>query len=215
MTTTTTRLGLILEATSDNYLASDLVATLTILDQYPGIFIGTTSVITTKVSTWGSAQTGQTVYDVTVGLPFRWNGSALIRTGPAGLLGTNQTTSNQTATSGTSPKTLVSQTVTVPPSPRTVKVTAFIPSISNPTQNTTIAIVRDSTTLQQIVVPVTTWRAAGGSADADFPQNRYIVVYDTPIAGSHAYSIQASVSSGTATFVATATSAITIGIEEF
>ena len=86
--------------------------------------------------------------------------------------------------------------------------------MSNPTTATTISLVRDSTTLQTVVIPVTTWRAAGGAGDANYPFPLSLLVYDTPSAGSHAYTIQASVSSGTATFVATATSAIIVGIEE-
>ena len=206
---------MIKEATSDNYLTNDFITNWNLLDASPGIFIGTATVVNAKVSTWGSNQTGFEIYETDSGLEFRWNGSALIRTGPAGLLGTNQTTSTQTATSGTSPKILVSETITVPATPRTVKIIGFIPSVSNPTTNTTLAIVRDSTTLlQQIVVPVTTWRAAGGTTNADYPQSKYLVVYDTPTAGSHTYAIKASVSTDTVTFVATNTSAIVIGAEE-
>lgn len=195
-------------------MASDFLSNWTILDSFPGIFIGTAAVVNSEVSGWSSAQLGQLVYETDAGLSFRWNGSALVRSGPIGLLGTNVTTSNQTATSGTSPKILVSETVTVPASPRTVKISGFLPSVSNPTTATTISLVRDSTTLQTVVIPVSTWRAAGGAGDADYPLPLSLLVYDTPTAGSHAYTIKATVASGTATFVASATSSILISAEE-
>lgn len=200
----TARLGLIVDTTADPFLTSEVAGNWEIIDEYPGIFTGSTSTITSEVSAWGSAQAGQVVSDTTTGLLWQWNGTTLVRFYGTGMLSTVKVTSPVTVTTVlSSTTTVITTTCTIPTGSRWIEIQAEMTDVANVSQDTTIFLLEDSTVIQSAVV----------QANLLIP----VTLYTTrqPTAASHTYSVTAGVASAsTTTFDASATAPIVLSVKE-
>jgi hypothetical protein len=189
---TSSKLGLTVDSTSDNFSTSQIAGNWDILDNYPGIYVGTTAQVATLVGTWGSAQTGMIVQETDgLSLQWRWNGSALVRTGGLGMLSSVQNLSGEIAVSNT-PSVVLSTTVNIPAGGRTIEVKA---SATNYFTTSTAAqwlftVAQDGTFIQSALFTLASGQQEGTP----------VFLYTTliPSAGSHTYAfaVQTNGSSG-------------------
>lgn len=200
----TSRLGLIVDTTADPFLTAEVAGNWEIIDDYPGIFTGSTSTIASEVSAWGSAQQGQIVSDTTTGLLWQWNGSTLVRFYGTGILSTVKVTSPVTVTTVlSSTTTIITTTCTIPTGGRWVEIKCEMTDVANTTQDTTIFMYEDSTLIQSAVV------------QANLLEPVFLYTTRQPTAASHTYSVTAGVASAsTAVFAASTTSPIVLTVDE-
>lgn len=199
MTTQTEHLGLKRHTTADVYRIQDYADNWAKLDASPGVFVCDS---TTRPTNWTVAQTGMLISERDSGLVWRWTGTKFVRVASKGFLGQAERWSDLQAT-GTSFVTLLSQTVTIPPSwnlgvfdaaaegpgIRRVLINVTCPRMISTMRITEMAIYRGSTAL-------TSWYAKGGNGTLaqdpdDYPSNESIAITDWPTtSGSHTYSLR-------------------------
>jgi hypothetical protein len=209
MATTTLRMALNKHSLADSFRLIDYTQNWDKLDSYPGIFICTS---TTRPSTWGAPQTGQSIRETDSKLTWVWNGSAFERGGPRGKLGATPRTAD-IATTSANYVIAVQTSVVIPAGGRDVLVIAEIPKADSTAGVVALALVRDSTLL-------TEWRTTGDTSvtPAMQPKGAPFTCRDqAPLAGAHAYALQFAAPSGfagTATLRAAVTSPIQITVIE-
>lgn len=204
----TDRLQLVKHTLADVFRVADYEDNWNRLDQFPGIFVCTSS---TRPSSWGERQEGQFIFETDTNLLWTWNGDSWVRNLPKGFVGYDTVTS-QVQTASTSLQTAVSLNVSVASGNRRHRITIGASEVHNTEDLTRIAIRRDGTTLAE-------WNVQGGSGATPAEQPRGVskVVYDLPTAGSRTYTFEYSAVSGnggTSTIEADANNPIFIGVEE-
>ena len=138
MSTSSSKLGLTKPDAADTFTVTSFQTNYQLIDDSPGIYIGSTSAITSKVAAWGASQDGMRVWDTTTDTMYRWDwtGStgSLVLAGPRGLISRQVDSSPHTVTNGTSP--IWQPTFTAPISPRTLRAELFIPTVTSFTTGT-------------------------------------------------------------------------------
>ena len=150
MPTPSTHLGINIVSGGENFSTAIYNANWNLLDQYPGIFLCTSS---TRPTSWGGNQIGMVIFESDSRLYWQWNGSSFIRFKLKGLLGTTRqtapvsTASTWTPGGSTGLVTVVSQITIIPPGNRTLMIVCEVPKITNTNGIGILAIQRDSTVL--------------------------------------------------------------------
>lgn len=195
MPTPTPRIGYQAPLTSDPYDTSEESDRWFLADDYPGVFICTSS---TRPSTWDSTQEGMLIFETDSDLMWRWNGSAFVRFGALGHLDTNRRSSNLVVASGAF-TTFAQVSITVPEGDRAMSVTVSWGEISGGPAR--IGIFRG-------VTMVTDWVALVGNGGS------YTHLDLDPAAGATDYIAKIKNTSTTTTLVASATSPGSISVVE-
>jgi len=223
MPSVSARLGLSRPLSSDAFATTDFYDNYTLLDNYPGTYICTSS---TRPTTWGSSQTGMEIFETDSLLRWYWSGTAFVRHSAEGVLGQSDVTSDfsTTATSSTSTSpspTAITTTVTVPATHSTsttkrIRVTASFYRIDNTAGVANATIYADSDLLFSASVR--------GKTDAetdpmDWASGGTFVAYHAPAVagGSITYTFRINslaASTGTTTLRASATAPAFLTVEE-
>lgn len=186
MATQTDRLGLNAWADSDTFQIGEHTANVERLDQFPGIFICTS---TTRPG-WGAPQTGMWIWETDTRLVWEWTGSAFERVTRKGWLNSNSRSSSISSAS-TTPLVAVQATITVPAGGRPVLVVVEGPGVASTVGITALSIYRDATQVQG-------WTQGGGPSTGatDQPKPIAFSTLDTPAAGTYAYSLRFAATAG-------------------
>ena len=145
MTTPTRRLGLLTHTIANAFRIADWNANWAILDGSPGVLPCTYD---TRPTNWNANHAGRMILETEDArtLLWRWDGSAFVRVGPAGLLG-HDSIDSATGTTSTSLVEVLSADVTIPRGGRAVLVTVSGPGVYSSVNLTRLAIRRGATTL--------------------------------------------------------------------
>jgi hypothetical protein len=217
MPTPSTRLALNIFSTADTFSTAQYDANWSLLDNYPGIYICTS----TTRPTWGANQNGMRIHETDTGLSWVWNGSAFSRGSPSGNLGRITRTSNVGTTTTWTPPSYsalpVALTLTVHPpnGNRLLMIVAEVPEVQNPYGLSYLVIQRDSTFLNSY--PVWTSQETGSGNSGNAGSKGDFVTFDTPNETSAVYSLvfaAATVTGGTTTLVGVATRPIGLTVIE-
>lgn len=168
MTTTTSKLGLIVQATGDQFDTDHLIDNWETLEQFPGIIITTVS----AEPTWGAAHNGMFLTYSDTGLTYRWDGAAFVRAFSKGHLSQGQRTTDLTDATGTY-VVLAQVTGVVVAGDRKVAISVSWSDITG--DPVMLGIFRGSTKLTEVKVS-----ADGGG----------LTFFDTPTAGTYTFSLQ-------------------------
>ena len=205
----TDRLSLIRHTGADVFRIDDYSDNWNTLDQFPGVFVCTSS---TRPSDWGERQEGQLIFETDTSLIWQWTGDSWTRNIAKGLLD-YQTVTSDVSSASTSLVNAVTSTVTVAAGNRRHRITVGASTVYNGNGLTRLAIRRDGTTLAE-------WREQGKTVGGTYDeQPRHVnkTVYDLPTAGSVSYTFDYSAISGlggTSTIGADANNPIFIAVEE-
>jgi hypothetical protein len=217
MPTPSTRLALNIFSTADTFSTAQYDANWSLLDNYPGIYICTS----TTRPTWGANQNGMRIHETDTGLSWVWNGSAFSRGSPSGNLGRITRTSNVGTTTTWTPPSFatlpVALTVTVHPpnGNRLLMIVAEVPEVQNPNGLSYLVIQRDSTILNSY--PVWTAQETGSGNSGNAGSKGEFITFDTPNETSAVYTLAfaaATVTGGTTTLVGVATRPIGLTVIE-
>jgi hypothetical protein len=217
MPTSSTRLALNIFSTADVFSTAQYDANWSLLDNYPGIFVCTSS----TRPTWGANQNGMRIHETDTGLSWVWNGSAFSRGSPSGNLGRITRTSNIGATTTWTPPstgtltTVLTETVHPPNGNRLLMIVAEVPEVQNPNGLSYLVIQRDSTILNSY--PVWTAQETGSGNSGNAGSKGEFITFDTPNETSAVYTLAfsaATATGGTTTLVGAATRPIGLTVIE-
>jgi hypothetical protein len=134
-------------------LTSGVDSNLAIIDQFPGVWIGTNAALNAEVATWGVNQNGMYGFATDTFLLWQWNGSQLKRAFPLGRLATTTNFSPATPYTNTSPTALITiSSFTMPAGNRSLEIHGFVPYSYNVSGATFFTLMLDSTQLQQVEI---------------------------------------------------------------
>lgn len=131
MASQSTRIGLILPTTADQFSTQDIANNWATLDKYPGTYICTSASRPNSgvggAPTWNNNHVGMRIRETDTSLEWLWNGSAFLRAAPVGRLGgainTGTVTANTYSSGTTNPYvTAVSTSVNIPPGNRWIEI---------------------------------------------------------------------------------------------
>jgi hypothetical protein len=133
--TPSARLGLLKPSEADPFVTDDIAANWQKLDDYPGVYVCTSS----SRPAWTTPQAGMLISETDTGLLWRWSGSAWVRTAPSGRLRTNsgalataaRTTLFSTSSSAVYVVALTLANVVVPDGGRPIRIEATWTSAVN------------------------------------------------------------------------------------
>lgn len=207
MSSLSTRLGLVINATADPFALNDFTTNYGILDAKPGIHICTAA----TRPTWGSNQNGMQIYETDTDLIWAWDGSAWQRYIAKGWLATASITADA-STSSTSYVTAITQAVTVAAGNRRHQISIAAPRVFNTNGLTQLAIFRGANLLRE-------WISQGwtGATVPNQPRGNFATHFDLPTSGAQTYTLQyraVSGTGGTSTIAATAANPATLSIVE-
>lgn len=218
-TSPTSRLALLRPLAGHGYSRTEYYNNLGIIDQFPGVFICTSS----TRPTWGSAHEGMEIWETDRNLRWRWNGIAFVRSAPLGLLSDPTELSADEDTAATTPVSVLANPVVVPATNagstrKRIEVTATWHSIVNGTDTDLgaceVSLLRGST----VIAIQRLYGRPDTAADLrDWGKGGTIVGYDNPAAGAQTYHLAInSIASigGTTVLEATATTKATLSVKE-
>jgi hypothetical protein len=224
MPTPSTKLGINIFSTADQFSTAAYNNNWQILDGFPGFYICTS----TTRPVWGANQYGMRITETDTGLTWMWTGTGWVRNIAAGsALGASgaqarvtRTSNIGTTTTWTPPgtgtlTTAVTQTVHPPNGGRLLMIVAEVPEVGNPSGLSYIVIQRDATILNSYPVWTAQQTGSGNSGKAGSPGN--FVTFDVPGEASAVYTLAfaaATVSGGTTTLVAAPTRPISLTVIE-
>jgi hypothetical protein len=217
MATPSTKLGISIFSTADQFSTAAYNANWQALDNSPGILICTS----TTRPVWGVNQTGMRIFETDTGLNWLWNGTAWVRMGGTGNLGrTTRTTNVGTTSTWTPPGTgtlaaALTLSVHPPNGNRLLMVVVELPEVGNPNGLSYIAIQRDSAILTSF--PVWTSQQMGSGNSGNAGTRASYVTFDTPNEATAVYGLffaAATVTGGTTTLVAVPTRPIGLTVVE-
>lgn len=215
-----TRLGLKRPVGADPFLTQDYYDNLTLLDDYPGVFICTSG---SRPAGWGAAHSGMRIFETDTELLWRWNGTAWRRAYPLGLLADPAEITTDFSTASTAAVTAITCGVTVPAThagstTKRIRVSASWYGLDNGT-NTTLGACEVSLYRGTTPLKVLLWRGRPTTATnpLDWGTGGTIEAYDAPSAGAQTYTLRInSLSSvgGTTTLRAATTARAHLAVEE-
>lgn len=224
MPTPSTKLGINVFSTADQFSTAAYNFNWQTLDNYPGFFICTS----TTRPVWGANQSGMRITETDTGLTWMWNGTGWVRNiaagsalGASGAIARVTRTSNiGTTTTWTPPgtgtlTTAVTQTVHPPNGNRLLMVVAEVPEVGNPNGLSYVVIQRDATILNSY--PIWTSQQTGSGNSGKAGSKADFVTFDVPGEASAVYTLAfaaATVSGGTTTLVAAPTRPISLTVVE-
>jgi hypothetical protein len=217
MPTPSTKLGINIFSTADQFSTAQYNANWQALDNQPGIFVCTS----TTRPTWGANQNGMRIVETDTSLTWLWNGTTWIRTWPWGTLQRVTRTTNVGTTSTWTPPgtgtlaTALTTTVHPPNGNRTLMVVVELPEVSNPSGLSYIVIQRDATILTSF--PVWTQQQTGSGNSGNAGSRGDYVTFDIPNEASAVYTLAfaaATVTGGTTTLVGAPTRPISLTVIE-
>lgn len=186
------RLGLKRPLAGHGFSRQEWFDNLTILDQYPGRYVCTS---TTRPTTWGVAQNGQYIFETDTQLAWKWNGAAFQRSGPVGLLATPVEITADFSTASSAPQVAISAPVTIPATTvgstaKRIRIDGCCYAVENGT-STTLGVAELSITRDGTVIKVMRVRGRPSTAanPLDWGGGHTIVAYDNPSAGAHTYAL--------------------------
>lgn len=218
-TSPTSRLALLRPLAGHGFSRTEYYDNLGIIDQFPGLFICTSS----TRPTWGSAHNGMRIWETDRSLEWRWDGSAFVRVLPLGLLATPSILTSDDSTAATSPESVLSCAVTVPATnagstTKRIKVTGNWHSIINGTETdlgvAEVSLMRGASVIAKAMVR---GRPNTDTDYLDWGVGGTIVGWDDPTAGAQTYHLAINsvpAVGGTTTIEATATTPATLAVEE-
>lgn len=218
MPTPSTKLGINIFSTADQFSTAQYNANWQTLDGSPGFYICTS----TTRPVWGANQSGMRITETDTLLTWLWNGTAWIRTWGIGNLGRSSRTTPVGTTSTWTPPgtgtlaTALTLSVHPPNGNRLLQIVAELPEIGNPSGLTYIVVQRDATILTSFPVWTTQQMGSGNSGNAGTSGTAYIT-FDTPNEATAVYTLAfaaATVSGGTTTLVAAPTRPISLTVIE-
>lgn len=222
MPTPSSRLGLLVPARADQFVTADLETNLDKLDDYPGIYVCTS----TSRPAWGAAQVGMLISETDTGLTWRWMGTATgwVRTGPKGLMSRNTSGTNLSTTSTSFVNLLATSLVTWPAGARTAQITVtFNYGFNNTTGLLTIGVARGIVNNSGLIQA---WQWAGdndgSSGTGTKGAGTSLTCYDANLGpGTYQWSLQLRAcgaygqnAGGSAVLAATGAGSITITVTE-
>ena len=207
MPSNTDRMGLMVHTLGDKFRIQDYADNWQLLDDFPGIYICTSS----TRPTWDVNQEGMTIYEVDTHLYWTWSGSAWERWIAQGWIGGDEVNSD-VATSSTTYVEAISVEVEVADGGRRHLITVHAPGVYSTEGLTELALYRDATLLQE-------WYSQGwtGGTPESYPRPIFVAVPDTPGAGTRDYTLQVKANTtlgGTSTISASATKPIALDVFE-
>jgi hypothetical protein len=217
MPTPSTRLGLNIFSTADQFSTAQYDANWSLLDNYPGLFVCTS----TTRPTWGANQAGMRISETDTGLLWTWNGSVFNRTHGIGNLGRITRTSNIGTTSTWTPPstgtltTALTETVHPPSGNRLLMIVAEVPEVQNPNGLSYLVLQRDAVILTSY--PIWTSQETGSGNSGNAGAKGDYITFDIPNEASAVYTLAfaaATVTGGTTTLVGVATRPIGLTVLE-
>lgn len=225
MPTPSTHLGLNIFSTGDTFSTAAYDNNWSLLDEYPGILICTSTTrpgMAGGVAAWGANQTGMRIVETDTGLTWQWTGSAFVRTAGSGLLGRVTRTSNIGTTTTWVPPgtgtltTALTQTVHPPNGARQLMIHAEVPEVTNPSGYSYLVLQRDAVILNSWPVITLQETGSGNASNPGTPGS--FTTWDIPGESSAVYTLAFAANTatgGTTTLVAAATRPIGLTVVEF
>lgn len=209
MPTPSTRLGLLVPSTADQFDTDDIANNWETLDDAPGVFICNS----TTRPVWGAGQAGRLIFETDTDLLWRWHNPSsswrritasglLVKSGGTVAVG-ERTTDFSTAAQANFQKVVSVTSVVVPDGNRPLRVEVVWQRANNAASNTNAAIIRsDANNGTPILAQWQLAQAPAGEAGG----GSYAVVLSGGLApGQYDFSFQIKVGDGGGTSTVTAT----------